>query len=37
LPNSPAIAAVARPSVNATASADITIVLIMVHILGVKP
>src|SRR6476660_10406780 len=37
LSNSPAIAAVARPSANAPVSADVTIVLIMVHILGVKP
>src|SRR5262245_57877432 len=33
LSNSPATAAVARPSANAPASADITMVLIMVHIL----
>src|SRR5207344_1507289 len=36
-PNSPAMAAVARPSASAPASADVTIVLIMVHLLGVTP
>src|ERR1044071_7624777 len=39
LSNSPvaAMAAVARPSANAPASADVTIVLIMVHFLAVAP
>src|SRR5262245_31708436 len=37
LSNSPAMAAVARPSASAPASADVTIVLIMVISFGVNP